>query len=121
MTGDRQKKVKNILCNVTESACLWPDHVSDWHIELSLLGLGGIVIPGFFLSLLLRFDASRANIATTNVNIRDNFPKPYFHSALITYVLGLCMTLFVMTQFTRHSQLSCILCQHAWDHPFCVL
>jgi minor histocompatibility antigen H13 len=68
-------------------------------IELSLLGLGDIVIPGFFLSLLLRFDASRANIATTDVNIHDSFPKPYFHSALIAYVLGLCTTLFVMIQF----------------------
>ncbi len=28
-------------------------------IALSLLGLGDIVIPGFFLALLLRFDASR--------------------------------------------------------------
>jgi len=68
-------------------------------IELSLLGLGDIVIPGFFLALLLRFDASIANIATVEVNIHESFPKPYFHSALFAYVLGLCTTLFVMIQF----------------------
>lgn len=68
-------------------------------IELSLLGLGDIVIPGFFLALLLRFDAFRAGVATTKVNIYETFPKPYFHSALIAYVLGLCTTLFVMIQF----------------------
>ena len=68
-------------------------------IELSLLGLGDIVIPGFFLALLLRFDASIANVATVEVNIHESFPKPYFHSALFAYVLGLCTTLFVMIQF----------------------
>lgn len=68
-------------------------------IDLSLLGLGDIVIPGFFLSLLLRFDASLANVETTNINIHESFPKPYFHSALIAYVLGLATTLFVMIQF----------------------
>ena len=30
--------------------------------EFSLLGLGDIVIPGLFVALLLRLDATRANI-----------------------------------------------------------
>ena len=69
-------------------------------IELSLLGLGDIVIPGFFLSLLLRFDATMAKVSTQKpISIHQSFPKPYFHSALVAYVLGLCMTLFVMIQF----------------------
>lgn len=68
-------------------------------IELSLLGLGDIVIPGFFLSLLLRFDAENAKMPTDKVNIYESFPKPYFYSALIAYVLGLGTTLFVMIQF----------------------
>ena len=68
-------------------------------IELSLLGLGDIVIPGFFLALLLRFDAHMAGISTREVNIHASFPKPYFHSALFAYVLGLVATLFVMIQF----------------------
>jgi minor histocompatibility antigen H13 len=68
-------------------------------IELSLLGLGDIVIPGFFLALLLRFDASLAKVAIDKVDIHASFPKPYFHSALIAYVLGLVTTLVVMIQF----------------------
>lgn len=68
-------------------------------IELSLLGLGDIVIPGFFLALLLRFDAENAKMPTKDINIHANFPKPYFHSALFAYFLGLATTLFVMIQF----------------------
>lgn len=68
-------------------------------IELSLLGLGDIVIPGFFLSLLLRFDAENAKMPTDKVDIFESFPKPYFYSAMIAYVLGLGMTLFVMIYF----------------------
>jgi len=68
-------------------------------IELSLLGLGDIVIPGFFLSLLLRFDAENAEMPTNKVDIHESFPKPYFYSAMIAYVLGLGITLFVMIYF----------------------
>lgn len=74
-------------------------HHDTGKIELSLLGLGDIVIPGFFLALLLRFDAHIAKVGTTNVDIHQSFPKPYFHSALIAYVLGLITTLVVMIQF----------------------
>jgi minor histocompatibility antigen H13 len=68
-------------------------------IELSLLGLGDIVIPGFFLALLLRFDAHNANLPYFPTDLHAKFPKPYFHSALIAYVAGLATTLFVMIQF----------------------
>jgi minor histocompatibility antigen H13 len=68
-------------------------------IELSLLGLGDIAIPGFFLALLLQFYASLANVSTTAIDIHASFPKPYFNSALFAYVLGLGTTLFVMIQF----------------------
>eukprot|EP00536_Pseudo-nitzschia_multiseries_P009156 jgi/Psemu1/257895/estExt_Genewise1Plus.C_2500037 len=68
-------------------------------VELSLLGLGDIVIPGFFLSLLLRFDAENAKMPTDKVDIYESFPKPYFYSAMIAYFLGLGMTLFVMIYF----------------------
>jgi len=68
-------------------------------LEMSLLGLGDIVIPGFFLGLLLRFDAHIAGVAyfPTDVNVR--FPKPYFHSTLVGYVVGLATTLYVMIVF----------------------
>mmetsp|Transcript_41663 Transcript_41663/g.61157 ORF Transcript_41663/g.61157 Transcript_41663/m.61157 type:complete len:394 (-) Transcript_41663:465-1646(-) len=68
-------------------------------IELSLLGLGDIVIPGFFLALLLRFDAANASVPTIPTNIHASFPKPYFHSCLLAYVAGLATTLVVMIKF----------------------
>mmetsp|Transcript_27852 Transcript_27852/g.59572 ORF Transcript_27852/g.59572 Transcript_27852/m.59572 type:complete len:415 (+) Transcript_27852:120-1364(+) len=68
-------------------------------VELSLLGLGDIVIPGFFLSLLLRFDAENAKMPTSKVDIYESFPKPYFYSAMVAYVMGLGVTLFVMIYF----------------------
>ena len=84
--------------------------------DLSLLGLGDIVIPGFFLALLLRFDAHQFmtkhsnNIAATTetalataekfvVDVHDHFPKPYFHTALIAYIGGLGFTIFIMMYF----------------------
>jgi minor histocompatibility antigen H13 len=57
------------------------------------------VIPGFFLALLLRFDAHQAHQPVSNINVYAAFPKPYFISALIAYVIGLATTLFVMIQF----------------------
>lgn len=74
-------------------------HEETGKIELSLLGLGDIVIPGFFLALLLRFDAANAKMPVDKVNIYHNFPKPYFYSAMTAYFLGLATTLFVMIQF----------------------
>ena len=68
-------------------------------LEMSLLGLGDIVIPGFFLALLLRFDAHNANVDYFPTNVHASFPKPYFHSALFGYVLGLATTLYVMIVF----------------------
>ena len=68
-------------------------------LEMSLLGLGDIVIPGFFLALLLRFDAHNANVDYFPTNVHATFPKPYFHSALVGYVLGLATTLYVMIVF----------------------
>lgn len=66
-------------------------------LELSLLGLGDIVIPGFFLALLLRFDAHNAGEMSGDAHAK--FKKPYFHSALIAYILGLATTLYVMVAF----------------------
>ena len=62
-------------------------------LEFSLLGLGDIVVPGFLVSLLLRFDASRAHV------IRGAFPKPYFLAVLLGYVAGIAATVWVMEVF----------------------
>jgi len=77
---------------------LTPDPVTN-KIQSSLLGLGDIVIPGFFLALLLRFDAYNAKVPALPIDIHAKFPKPYFHSALFAYVLGLGFTMFVMIYF----------------------
>lgn len=68
-------------------------------IDLALLGLGDIVIPGFFLSLLLRFDAHQAKLPVAYTDVHASFPKPYFHSCLIAYILGMCTTMAVMIFF----------------------
>jgi minor histocompatibility antigen H13 len=79
-------------------------NIDTGKLELSLLGLGDIVIPGFFLSLLLRFDAHNAaapSASTTSDQhmIHAAFPKPYFHTGLLAYICGLGTTLLVMIQF----------------------
>jgi len=63
-------------------------------LQTSLLGLGDIVIPGFFLALLLRFDAHKCESLkkVSKDIIHAAFPKPYFHSCLFAYVLGLVAT-----------------------------
>ena len=71
-------------------------------IDMSLLGLGDIVLPGFFLALLLRFDAHVAKLPVFPTDIHASFPKPYFHSGLLGYVVGLGTTLYVMIgEFSR--------------------
>ena len=47
---------------------------------------------------MLRFDAHRARIARV-YDPCASFPKPYFHSILVAYVVGLCTTLYMMTRF----------------------
>merc|ERR1712087_387765 len=68
-------------------------------LEMSLLGLGDIVIPGFLLALLLRFDAHIANVPYFPTDVNASFPKPYFHSTLFGYIIGLATTLYVMIVF----------------------
>lgn len=55
----------------------------------SMLGLGDIVIPGFFLALMLRMDVAHG---------RTGSPR-YFRAAMTGYVLGLGTTIAVMNIF----------------------
>uniref|UniRef100_A0A7S0SXT6 Signal peptide peptidase n=1 Tax=Chromulina nebulosa TaxID=96789 RepID=A0A7S0SXT6_9STRA len=66
--------------------------------KFSLLGLGDIVIPGLFVSLLLRFDAVRANILPKEAEY-GIFHKYYFHFNLLFYSIGLVVTVSVMYFF----------------------
>jgi len=73
---------------------LFPRDIFAAEYKFSMLGLGDIVIPGFFLALLLRFDRSRA------ANANDtNFPRPYFNATFVSYIIGLVTTIFIMHFF----------------------
>jgi minor histocompatibility antigen H13 len=60
--------------------------------NFAMLGLGDIVIPGIFISLLLRFDVSLKRGRNT-----------YFNVTFIAYIAGLLTTIFVMHVF-KHAQ-----------------
>jgi minor histocompatibility antigen H13 len=66
--------------------------------KFSLLGLGDIVVPGIFLSLLLRYDAVRAQVDPVNAETKA-FPKPYFYGGLVGYLFGIVLTVAVMYAF----------------------
>jgi minor histocompatibility antigen H13 len=68
--------------------------LSGEKIPMSMLGLGDIVIPGIFVALMLRFDASRTP---------GGGSRAYFISNLVAYTLGLCATVGVM-HFFDHAQ-----------------
>jgi len=71
---------------------LFPKHLFAETLEFSMLGLGDIVIPGVFIALLLRFDASRSANKRT-------FSKTYFYTCYAGYFLGLVTTIGVMHVF----------------------
>lgn len=64
-----------------------------WGKHHAMLGLGDIVIPGIFIALLLRYDLSKGTSSR----------KIYFAVSFISYVVGLMITVFVMTVF-KHAQ-----------------
>lgn len=73
--------------------------------QMTMLGLGDIVIPGIFIALALRFDQHLhlKSIPTkdlTHFTRRDtSFAKPYFYATLTAYVAGLATTMGVMHVF----------------------
>ncbi|XP_022665534.1 minor histocompatibility antigen H13-like [Varroa destructor] len=66
--------------------------VGVWGSHHAMLGLGDIVIPGIFIALLLRYDLNKGSGS-----------KLYFIVAFISYVIGLLITVIVMTVF-KHAQ-----------------
>lgn len=88
---------KNFVMGLFEKDTKW---------QMTMLGLGDIVIPGIFIALALRFDQHRYIGANSSklVTKRDHdFAKPYFHSTLVAYVVGLAVTMGVM-HFTQAAQ-----------------
>eukprot|EP01100_Stratorugosa_tubuloviscum_P000066 TRINITY_DN1015_c0_g1_i1.p1 TRINITY_DN1015_c0_g1~~TRINITY_DN1015_c0_g1_i1.p1 ORF type:complete len:276 (+),score=99.44 TRINITY_DN1015_c0_g1_i1:106-933(+) len=58
--------------------------VDDWS-QFAMLGLGDIVFPGLFVSLMQKFDRKNSSL--------------YFHTCLAAYVIGLGTTMFIMLFF----------------------
>ena len=78
--------------------------------DLSLLGLGDIVIPGIFISLCLRFDfLNHFEYESPNRSFEDvkksfsNASKPYFWASMIGYLVAILATILVMFIF-NHGQ-----------------
>ena len=67
-----------------------------------MLGLGDIVIPGIFVALCLKFDIDRC-LKTGNVKSLTQISVPYFNTAFIGYVVGICATFAAMYIFD-HAQ-----------------
>jgi minor histocompatibility antigen H13 len=69
---------------------LFPRDIFAETFQFSMLGLGDIVMPGFFLALLLRLDRK--------VNPKTKL-YPYFTVGIVSYLLGLLTTMGVMHVF----------------------
>jgi minor histocompatibility antigen H13 len=68
---------------------LFPQDIFGDHEKKSLLGLGDIVIPGFFLMQMVRFSLIRSKGQSTR----------YFVYTIVAYVLSLLNTMVVMVVF----------------------
>jgi hypothetical protein len=61
---------------------------------------GDIVIPGLFVALLLRDDATRARVSTPlGLPCYSSFPQPHFAAQVLAYALGLIATVAVVFLF----------------------
>lgn len=88
---------KNLFAGLIDSNTKW---------QMTMLGLGDIVIPGIFVALALRFDQHlyvKKNPKKLITKNDTDFPKPYFHATMIGYVAGLATTMGVM-HFTKAAQ-----------------
>jgi minor histocompatibility antigen H13 len=68
---------------------LFPQDIFGDHEKKSLLGLGDIVIPGFFIMQMLRFALIRSGGRS----------RSYFYVAMGAYIASLVNTMFVMVVF----------------------
>lgn len=88
---------KNLFAGLIDKNAKW---------QMTMLGLGDIVIPGIFVALALRFDQHLYTKKHPKSLITKNdthFAKPYFHATMIGYVVGLATTMGVM-HFTKAAQ-----------------
>lgn len=68
-----------------------------WDTPMSILGLGDIVIPGAFVALCLRYDLFKHHEANRkSFHHLQSYPKPYFVVSIISYFIGLLLTVSVL-------------------------
>eukprot|EP00188_Purpureofilum_apyrenoidigerum_P001838 Plantae.Rhodophyta-Purpureofilum_apyrenoidigerum.ctg20584.p1 GENE.Plantae.Rhodophyta-Purpureofilum_apyrenoidigerum.ctg20584~~Plantae.Rhodophyta-Purpureofilum_apyrenoidigerum.ctg20584.p1 ORF type:complete len:374 (+),score=69.61 Plantae.Rhodophyta-Purpureofilum_apyrenoidigerum.ctg20584:98-1219(+) len=73
---------------------VFPKFVGALAKDTSMLGLGDIVIPGYFVAMLLRYDEFRLH------NGRPGADRPiYFYTNLLLYFIGLVCTYVGLTVF----------------------
>lgn len=67
----------------------------------AMLGLGDIVVPALFLSLCLRFDLWSFHNTNKGLSfhLARPYPKPYFTWGILSYTVGLVVTIAVMHVF----------------------
>ncbi|KAG7698500.1 hypothetical protein KL951_001764 [Ogataea haglerorum] len=84
----------------------------DNEIQMSILGLGDMIVPGSFVSLCLRYDLFRYHELHpgTEFHHLQKFDKPYFYSALAGYTIGLVSTVTVLHVFNRAQPALLYLC-----------
>lgn len=70
-------------------------------VPTSLLGLGDIVLPGAFISLCLRYDLFKYHQANVDQSFHhlQTFPKKYFITSVVSYVIGLTLTAGILFVF----------------------
>ncbi len=79
---------------------IFPQSFEPW--KQGILGLGDIVIPGIFVGLCLRFDdylhkkSMNKHQHRKGINIFESFPKPFFFTVFVNYLLGLGATAVAM-------------------------
>jgi minor histocompatibility antigen H13 len=80
----------------TPSKLLIPNKVSkiENEIRMTLLGLGDLALPGCFIALCLRFDLFIYHLKNKNTefHLLNKFPKNYFATSIISYIIGLIIT-----------------------------
>lgn len=75
--------------------------------DFAMLGLGDVVIPGLMIALCLRFDLAQHALRNpgktdpSQVGPRASFARPYFWTGIISYLVGLGVTIGVMQHFKR--------------------
>eukprot|EP01063_Lacrimia_lanifica_P019926 TRINITY_DN27322_c0_g1_i1.p1 TRINITY_DN27322_c0_g1~~TRINITY_DN27322_c0_g1_i1.p1 ORF type:complete len:388 (+),score=229.02 TRINITY_DN27322_c0_g1_i1:59-1222(+) len=69
--------------------------------KMMMLGLGDIVIPGFFIAMLLRFDHAQAvkALEAGKRTASSGVSKVYYYAAMVCYFLGLVHTVLFMFLF----------------------